>query len=270
MAGAAALRRGSRGQDARGRHGDRRQSPRARVSPAASISPGASCTASLTAGRTGWRAAASWWSAPATRPARSPSSWHVRAPTSRWPFDRAPRSCLASCSGFRSSTCRCSSARCRVSFVQRVTTMIGGLRGPRVLPPPPATDCPKVPLIGLALADALRGGVDQARGGLTAFTPEGVRFHDGSEQAYDDVILATGYRAALGFLEGVVGVDGCGFGRRRDRVVSLDHPDSVLRRPQLRCPRWSLQHRARRTACGAGGRKSIERDRTMSSARGRR
>ena len=38
-------------------------------------------------------------------------------------------------------------------------------------------------------------------------------------------ILATGYRAALGFLEGVVSVDGCGFGRRRDRVVSLDHPN---------------------------------------------
>jgi len=110
------------------------------------------------------------------------------------------------------------------SFVHRVTTMIGGLRGPRVLPPPPATDCPKVPLIGLALADALRNGVITLRGGLTSFTPEGVRFTDGSEQAYDQVILATGYRAALGFLEGIVSVDGCGFGRRRDRVVSLDHP----------------------------------------------
>lgn len=111
------------------------------------------------------------------------------------------------------------------SFVQRVTTMIGGLRGPRVLPPPPATACPKVPLIGLALADALRSGVIKLRDGLTSFTPEGVRFTDGSEQAYDQVILATGYRAALAFLEGVVSVDGCGFGRRRDRVVSLDHPN---------------------------------------------
>ena len=103
--------------------------------------------------------------------------------------------------------------------------MIGGLRGPRVLPPPPATACPKVPLIGLALADALRSGVIKLRDGLTSFTPEGVRFTDGSEQAYDQVILATGYRAALAFLEGVVSVDGCGFGRRRDRVVSLDHPN---------------------------------------------
>jgi cation diffusion facilitator CzcD-associated flavoprotein CzcO len=109
------------------------------------------------------------------------------------------------------------------SLVQRVTTMIGGLRGPRALPPPPSTACPKVPLIGLALADALRHGVIKLRDGLAAFTPEGVRFRDGSEDVFDDVILATGYRAALGLLEGVVGVDGCGFGRRRARVVSLDH-----------------------------------------------
>ena len=59
------------------------------------------------------------------------------------------------------------------SFVQRVTTMIGGLRGPRVLPPPPATACPKVPLIGLALADALRNGVIKLRDGVAAFTARG-------------------------------------------------------------------------------------------------
>jgi cation diffusion facilitator CzcD-associated flavoprotein CzcO len=111
------------------------------------------------------------------------------------------------------------------SFVERVTTMVGGLRGPRVLPPPPATDCPRVPLIGLALADCLRNGVITLRDGLTSFTAEGVRFTDGSEQAYDEVILATGYRAALGFLEGFVSVDGCGFGHRLDRVVSRDHPN---------------------------------------------
>jgi cation diffusion facilitator CzcD-associated flavoprotein CzcO len=112
--------------------------------------------------------------------------------------------------------------------VQRVVATLGRLRGPRVLPPPAATPCPKVPLIGLALADALRGGAIRLRGGLTAFTPEGVRFRDGSEQPFDNVILATGYRAALGFLEGVVGVDPCGFASRRGRVVSLDHPGLVF------------------------------------------
>jgi len=108
------------------------------------------------------------------------------------------------------------------TFVQRVTTIVGGLRGPRVLPLPPPTSCPKVPLIGLALADALRAGTIGLRGGLTAFTADGVRFSDGSEQPFDDVILATGYRAAVGFLDGLIRVDLCGFGRRRDRIVSVD------------------------------------------------
>ena len=111
------------------------------------------------------------------------------------------------------------------TFVQHITTAVGRLRGPRVLPPPPPTTCPKVPLIGLALAEALRARTIRLRGGLTTFTAEGVRFDDGSELAFDDVILATGYRAALGFLESEIRVDSCGFGLRRDRVVSLDHPD---------------------------------------------
>jgi hypothetical protein len=114
------------------------------------------------------------------------------------------------------------------SAVQRVITMLGRLRGPRVLPPPAATSCPKVPLIGLALADALRGGAIKLRGGLAEFTSKGVRYRDGSEQPFDDVILATGYRAALGFLGGVVRVDPCGFGSRRGRVASVDHPDLVF------------------------------------------
>ena len=112
--------------------------------------------------------------------------------------------------------------------VQRVITLLGRVRGPRVLPPPAATACPRVPLIGLALADALRGGAIKLRGGLTAFTDRGVQFRDGAEQPFDDVILATGYRAALGLLEGVVRVDPCGFGSRRGRVASLDHPGLVF------------------------------------------
>jgi hypothetical protein len=36
------------------------------------------------------------------------------------------------------------------------------------------------------------------------------------------VILATGYRAALGFLGDLIRTDRCGFGSRRDGVVSLD------------------------------------------------
>jgi Pyridine nucleotide-disulphide oxidoreductase len=110
------------------------------------------------------------------------------------------------------------------TLVQHLTTAMGKLRGPDVLPPPSRTPCPKVPLIGLALAEALRAGTVRLQGGLTAFTGKGVCFSDGSERAFDEVILATGFRAALGFLEGEIGLDACGFGRRRDRVVSLDQP----------------------------------------------
>lgn len=108
------------------------------------------------------------------------------------------------------------------SVVERITAAVGALRGPRVLPPPRRTDCLKVPLIGLGLADALRAGAIRLRGGLQAFTSTGVRFADGNEEAFDDVILATGYRAALSCLDGLIRQDPCGFAERRDRVVSAD------------------------------------------------
>ena len=112
------------------------------------------------------------------------------------------------------------------AIVQRLTTIVGSLRGPRVLPPPAATPCPKVPLIGLALADALRAGKDSPPRRRCRRSPlGGARFDDGSEQAFDEVILATGYRAALGFLGGAIRLDACGFASRRDRVASADQPD---------------------------------------------
>jgi NAD(P)H-nitrite reductase large subunit len=52
-----------------------------------------------------------------------------------------------------------------------------------------------------------------------------VRFVDGSEADFDDVILATGYRPVLECLGSLVTRDSCGFARRRDRVFSLDQPD---------------------------------------------
>jgi cation diffusion facilitator CzcD-associated flavoprotein CzcO len=110
------------------------------------------------------------------------------------------------------------------AIVQRLTAIVGRLRGPRVMPPPGRTPCPKVPLIGLALAEALRAGRIRLRGGVEAFTSGGARFDDGSEQGFDEVILATGYRAAVGFLGGAIRLDACGFARRRDRVTSADRP----------------------------------------------
>jgi cation diffusion facilitator CzcD-associated flavoprotein CzcO len=108
------------------------------------------------------------------------------------------------------------------TMVDRVAAAVSALRGPRALPPPPRADCPRVPLIGLGLADALRAGTIQWRGGPQAFTADGVRFVDGTEERFDEVILATGYRAALGFLGDLIRTDRCGFGSRRDGVISLD------------------------------------------------
>lgn len=99
------------------------------------------------------------------------------------------------------------------------------VRGSAVLPLPRRTSCPAVPLIGFHLADALRSGRIRLKGGVTEFTTSGVRFADGSTESFDDVILATGYRAAVGMLRDLIRVDACGFARRRDRVVSLDQPD---------------------------------------------
>jgi cation diffusion facilitator CzcD-associated flavoprotein CzcO len=97
-------------------------------------------------------------------------------------------------------------------------------RGRPVLPLPPDRRCRDVPLIGFHLADRVGAGRIQLKGGLAAFTADGVRFADGSEQAFDCVILATGYRAAVGMLGPLIRRDECGFAARRDRVVSADQP----------------------------------------------
>lgn len=113
--------------------------------------------------------------------------------------------------------------------VQTMTVAMMGqaaalVRGPAVLPPPAATNCPNVPLIGFQLADLLRAGVIRLKGGVAEFTTGGVRFSDDSEQPFDAVILATGYRAAVSMLRGLIRLDDCGFAVRRDRVVSVDQP----------------------------------------------
>lgn len=96
--------------------------------------------------------------------------------------------------------------------------------GPSVLPPPQPAGCPRVPLIGFHLVDAIRDGVIRLKGELKEFTSHGMRFGDGSSQAFDAVLFATGYRAAVGMLDGVIRLDECGFARRHDRVTSADQP----------------------------------------------
>jgi putative flavoprotein involved in K+ transport len=135
-----------------------------------------------------------------------------------------------------------------------LATLIGRLaalrRGKGVLPPPNPGGCPKVPLIGFHLTSHLRAGTIRLQRGIASFTASGVRFDDGAEQPFDDVILATGYRAAVGLFGDQINVDDCGFGRRRRRVVSEDQPDLyyVGHNPDVRGGLFSISRDAKRTA----------------------
>jgi cation diffusion facilitator CzcD-associated flavoprotein CzcO len=101
----------------------------------------------------------------------------------------------------------------------------------RLVSPPPVIPRPKhgpldsIPLIGFRLVDAIREGKVKLRGDVETFTPEGARFNGGREEPFDEVILATGFRAAMPFLGDLVTRDARGFANRRDRVVSTDQPD---------------------------------------------
>ena len=63
------------------------------------------------------------------------------------------------------------------------------------------------------------------KGGVAELTETGIRFQDGTVQPFDAVILATGYRAAVGLVRHAIRVDDCGFARRHDRVTSADQRD---------------------------------------------
>lgn len=97
------------------------------------------------------------------------------------------------------------------------------LRGPPVLPPSVRPLLERPPIIGFKLIEAIRAGRINVRGNVLAFTADGVQFADGTREAFSHVILATGFRAALGALGPLVTRDAHGFARR-ERVASLDHP----------------------------------------------
>lgn len=98
------------------------------------------------------------------------------------------------------------------------------VRGPAVLPRPAGTGCRQVPLIGFHLPDAIRSGAIRLQRGVEAFTADGVRFAGGITESFETVILATGYRAALGLLGSAVHTDACGFAMRHGLVASADDP----------------------------------------------
>lgn len=115
--------------------------------------------------------------------------------------------------------------RAQRAVATAVGAAIAGFKGPPVLPPPHAEGCPRVPIIGFHLADEIRRGAVKVQGDIDGFTKDGVRFANGTTDQFDEVILATGFRAALRMFDREIRLDPCGFGLRRHRVVSVDQPD---------------------------------------------
>lgn len=72
-----------------------------------------------------------------------------------------------------------------------------GIRTPRISPLAQLRDQGQTPVIDVGTLAMIRQGRIAVRPGLEAFTGDGVRFTDGREDAFDAVILATGYRPAL-------------------------------------------------------------------------
>jgi len=91
------------------------------------------------------------------------------------------------------------------------------------IPPAPIQACTRVPIIGGELLAAIDAGRIRLAGGIDRLTGEGVRFDDESSGRFDSIILATGYRAAIGFLDASVRRDRCGFALRSDPVTSADY-----------------------------------------------
>ncbi len=111
----------------------------------------------------------------------------------------------------------------RVVGLVRVVTEL--TRGKPRLPRPSHSPLDAIPVIGFHLVDAIAAGLVEVRTGVAEVTADGARFTDGTVGRFDDIILATGFAAALGLLDPPLPVDPQGFARRRDRVVSLDQPD---------------------------------------------
>lgn len=112
------------------------------------------------------------------------------------------------------------------------TLMVGGMRrltdlrfGAPPIPRPSHGPFESQPLIGLKILEMIRSGALKMRGGIEEITEEGVRFSGGIEEPFDEILLATGFSAAIDFLGHSAQRDAKGFGMRRDRVVSAENPN---------------------------------------------
>ena len=106
--------------------------------------------------------------------------------------------------------------------IARASVTITGRRRRDGLPRSTENPLDVIPIVGMHLSDSIREGRVEVRAGLTELTTATARFGDGTEAPVDDVILATGFTAAVAWLGGEIGLDARGFAQRRDRVVSAD------------------------------------------------
>ena len=112
----------------------------------------------------------------------------------------------------------------RSVLVEGMRRLTEARRGPPVLPRSEVGPLDRIPLIGFHLVDAVRAGRVRLRGSVVELGPGHVRFQDGHESPIDDIILATGFRAAIQPLPGRVELDARGFLPRRERVVAEHAP----------------------------------------------
>ncbi len=89
------------------------------------------------------------------------------------------------------------------------------------LPERPIVDV--YPVVGFGLVEEVKAGRVQVRAGLSHFSEREVHFEDGQCEHYDTVILATGYRPSLSFLEGVE-TDDRGLPRLEQNIRSTQNP----------------------------------------------
>ena len=114
--------------------------------------------------------------------------------------------------------------RAREVIVKAFGQATRAVRGELPFPRPEGSPLDSIPLIGFGLVNAIRSGAVKLKGGIEGMSRDGVTFEDGATEPFDDVILATGYRPALGPLDRLVRTDEEGFALRTDRVASADHP----------------------------------------------
>lgn len=115
-------------------------------------------------------------------------------------------------------------AGARRRIADAVARITEARRGPPVLPRPAHGPLDAIPLIGFHLVDAIAAGRIRVRPAIARLTSTGVRFVDGAEEDFDAIIVATGFRPALGPLQGLVRTDARGFALRTGRIASADHP----------------------------------------------